>query len=260
MMQTWTRMLLVLLTSACAVGKPSDTQSKRDKKTKHTLTLQLQEKYIDGQAQAALILCQQGRCLNPLLDRDGSAFYFQNHAEAYNNFSQKSGAGEKVKFALLGIAAVTGTAGIIFLIRHGLIGRKLDKGIRYVDKQGNEIAAKLLKGNKDGNNTPEYFIEKSRKSTLSDEEVSNLNGQADRSLGAGLTVASIGAVAWITAFAKELTTDPRWRRKQKDFERLFVQGERITVTKKELATLLQVMNKKLGVRVAPPVARFLFSR
>lgn len=259
MMQTWTRMLLVLLTSACAVGGTSDTQSKRDKKTKHTLTLQLQEKYIDGQAQAALILCQQGRCLNPLLARDGSAFYFQNHAEAYNTFSQKSGAGEKVKFALLGIAAVTGTAGIIFLIRHGLIGRKLDKGIRYVDKQGNEIAAKLLKGNKDRNKTPEYFIDNS-KSTLSDTEASELNKQADRSLGAGLTVASIGAVAWITAFAKELTTDPRWRRKQKDFERLFVQGERITVTKKELATLLQVMNKKLGVRVAPPVARFLFSR
>ena len=64
----------------------------------------------------------------------------------------------------------------------------------------------------------------------------------------------------MTAFAQELSTNPHWRRKQKDFEKLFVQGERITVNKQELAVLLQVMNKKLGVQIAPNVASFLYTR
>ena len=259
MMQTWMRTLLVLLTSACAAGGTSDTQGNQNKKAEHKLTLQLQEKYIDGQAQAVLLLCQKGRCLNPLRNPDGSAFYFQNHAEAYNTFSQKSGLGETVKFALLGIAAVTGTAGVILLIRNKLIGRKLNKGIRYVDEQGNEVAAKLIKGKKDGDNTHKYYVELDEKA-LDEAEAKKLNKKADQSLGLGLAAASIGSVAWIAAFAQELATDPSWRRKQRDFERLFVQGARITVNKKELATLMQVMNKKLGVQVAPSVARFLFTR
>ena len=112
------RIFLALLTSACAAGGASDVQSKKNKRK--ALTLQLQEKYVDGQAQAVLILCQQQTCLNPLRNKDGSEFYFQNHAEAYNNFAQKNGIQKKIKFALLGVAAVAGGAGIILLIRNGV--------------------------------------------------------------------------------------------------------------------------------------------
>ena len=265
------RLFLVLLTSACAAGGASDMQNKKNKKDRQELTLQLQEKYIDGQAQAALILCQHNSCLNPLHNADGSEFYFQDHAEAYNTFTQKSGIGEKVKFALLGIAAVTGTASIILLIRHGLIGKKLDKHFPIVEGRADvslPTDPKLRQDMEKAKNAyppvnktkePTHHVS-SGDGTLSEEQVKKLNDDSNWSFGAGMTAASIGAVSWMTAFGMELSTSPHWRRKQKDFEKLFVQGERITVNKQELAVLLQVMNEKLGVRVAPNVMRFLHLR
>ena len=256
MMRAWTRMLLILLTSACAAGGTSDVQGKKDKTE---FTLQLLERNINGQAQAVLMLCQKHNCQNPLRNTDGSEFYFQDHAEAYNTFTQKHGIGGKVKFALLGIAAVTGTAGIIWLIRSGLISWKLDKHFSIVDANGNKVSSKIFKGKNVDNNSAKYYISRGD-GTLSDKKVEKLSEQGDWSFGAGLTATSIGTVAWMAAFAQELATNPHWRHKQKDFEKLFVQGERITVNKNELRVLLQVMNKKLEVQIAPNVARFLYTR
>ena len=259
MMRAWTRMLLILLTSACAAGGTSDVQGKKNKRNKTEFTLQLLERNINGQAQAVLMLCQKYNCMNPLRDSDGSEFYFQDHAEAYNTFTQKNGIGSKVKFALLGIAAVTGAAGIILLIRHGLISRKLDKYFPIVDEHGNKVSSKTFKNKNVDSNSAKYYVSRGD-GTLSDEEVKNRNEMSDWFFGAGVAGVSIGTIAWMTAFAQELSTNPHWRRKQKDFEKLFVQGERITVNKQELAVLLQVMNKKLGIQIAPNVTSFLYTR
>lgn len=275
-MNAWIRMLLIMLTSACAAGGTSDVQ-KKNKKVKQEFTLQLQERYVDGQTQAALILCQKQTCLNPLRNNDGSEFYFHNHAEAYNRFTKKNGIGEKVKFALLGIAAVTGTAGVILLVRHGLKSKKLSDAFPIVEgkpdvslptdpKLRQDIeAVKRASAEREG----DTYVNKSKEithhvssgdGTLSEDQVKELGKQSDWSFGAGMTAASIGAITWIAAFAKDLSTNPHWRHKQKDFEKLFVQGERIVVNKQELTVLLQAINKKLDVQVAPSVMRFLHNR
>ncbi len=228
-----------------------------NKKDQHWLSLQLQEQYVNGQTQAELVLCQRHNCLNPLRNRDGSAFYFQDHAEAYNTFTQKSGTGETVKHALLGIAALASAAGTVLLIRHGLIARKLDKHFPIVDAAGEKVKFKLF-GSKDTGNV-KYHVS-AGDDTLSAEQAKALNDKSNKALGAGFVAASIGTVAWMTAFAGELATSRHWRRKQADFKRLFVQGERIAVNKQQLATLLEVMNKKLGVQTAPEVARFLYTK
>ncbi len=250
------RILLTLLTSACAAGGTSDVQNK--KKDKLALTLQMQERYRDGQTQAALILCQHHRCLNPLRHADGSEFYFQDHAEAYNTFTQKHGVGEKVKFALLGIAVVAGSAGIILLLRHGWKGRRLDKHFPLVDAQGNKVdLSEISKGDR-ADKTVKYYV--SDNTTLTAEEAKKLNRAIDQSFGAGVTAAAIGTASWATVFGMELTTNPHWRRKQKDFAALFMQGKRIVVNRQELAALLRAMNEKLGVRIAPNVTHLLYGR
>ena len=150
----------------------------KNKRNKTEFTLQLMERNINGQAQAVLMLCQKHNCMNPLRDSDGSEFYFQDHAEAYNTFTQKNGIGSKVKFALLGIAAVTGTAGIILLIRAGLISRKLDKYFPIVDANGNKVSSKIFKNKNVDSNSAKYYVSRGD-GTLSDEEVKNLSEQRD---------------------------------------------------------------------------------
>ena len=67
-------------------------------------------------------------------------------------------------------------------------------------------------------------------------------------------------MAWTTAFAMDLSTNQHWRRKQSDYEKLFIQGKRIEVNKQELAALLEVINEKLGVQISPNVRHFLFKK
>ena len=108
-----------------------------------------------------MILCQQQHLLEPTAhNSDGSEFYFQNHAEAYNNFAQKNGTQKKIKFALLGVAAVAGGAGIILLIRNGLIERTLDKASYLVDEHGNKVDPKLLKGKNDDKEVKYFYQER----------------------------------------------------------------------------------------------------
>ena len=139
----------------------------------------------------------------------------------------------------------------------GLIERTLDKASYFVDQHGNKVDPQMLKGKNDDKEI-KYFIKSN--GSLSDEEVRVLNKKSNWALITGLTGASIGTVAWTTAFAMDLSTNQHWRRKQSDYEKLFIQGKRIEVNKQELAALLEVINEKLGVQISPNVRRFLFKK
>lgn len=254
------RLLLVLLTSAC-VGGVSDVQTKNKA---NKLTLQIVRKDVVGENhtvlanRAVLMLCQNNNCQNPLRHRHGGEFYFEDHATAYNTFVEKHGVGEKIKFALVGVAVIATVGGALYLLRNWHLGKKLNKLEGVIDPTKTK---EVTVNNRtiEVEEVKEYLTPQGK--TVSVEEYKRLMDKEDKAIIRGITGLGTGAVTLMGLAAHELTTsDPHWRRRQKDFQRLFMHGERITVNKMELRSLLLAIADKMPAKITPNVKAFIVSK
>ena len=248
------RLLLALLTSAC-VGGVSDVQTTRNKRKANKLTLQIVRKDVVGENnimltnRAVLMLCQNNRCQNPLRNLKGGEFYFEDHATAYNSFVEKRGIGEKIKFAILGVAVVASTGGALYLLRNWHLSRYLDKLKEVIDPNKTKTID-INNRTIEVEEVKEYLTPDGR--SVSVEEYKRLMGKEDQALIRGIAGLSTGSVMLMGFGAHELTTsDSHWRHKQRDFEGLFMHGERITVSKSELRSLLMVIADKMPAQITP---------
>ena len=264
------RLLLALLTSAC-VGGVSDVQTTKNKRKANQLTLQMVRKDVLGEGhtllanRAVLMLCQNNRCQNPLRHVDGGEFYFADHASAYNNFVAKHGIGEKIKFALVGVAVIASVGGALYLLRHWHLGKKLDKLESVIDPNKTRTITTGKKSTTGENITieveeiKEYLTPQGN--TVSVEDYKRLMGKEDQAFIRGVTGLSTGAVMTMGLGAHAIvSSDQHWRRKQKDFQRLFMHGEKITVNKQELHSLLLMVENKMPAKTTPNVKAFIFNR
>lgn len=123
-MKTLSRILITLLTSAC-VGGVSNVESEQS-----IFTVQVVKRTVDGQARAALMLCQSSKCVNPLRNNDGSEFYFHNHAKVYNSAAKSIINAKAVELALSSVMIVASATGIYYLIRNWRVGEKVYRASR----------------------------------------------------------------------------------------------------------------------------------
>ena len=254
-MKSFLRMLITLLTSACAAaGGMSNVQNTSG------LTLQLFKENGNEPKRFVLMLCQHGKCQNPLRNLDGSEFYFYDHSAAYNDVTHSLAKGAKrqtVKIALLGISVIAAGSGVYYLIKDQQLQKQLAKVFYPHGGIKEDVVVKSGYGNEI--TFAEKGVDASGRKIYAAEDIVMVHEKAERVNRNFRVSAGVAAIAWGATLVPAIAGDPSWKQQGQKFKQLFMQGEQVTVSKEELRALLQIVSKEMSATLAPSVEDFLFT-
>ena len=252
-----------------------------------TITIKVAKGNVDesGKSSAILAYCNSvGQCENILQTKDGGEFYFSDTTLVTNVIDTKEKQSSQVKKALMVGTLVSAAALAVFAVtksRH-LLRKSKDidnikvKMLRYSQAQIEEkevlidltdhemqVAVEELYKNdyyfKWGSSLYESIVKSLRKENLMEavattEEAIGEIGERQKMLR-NITIAlgiGLGGTAALS-FASDLLATRAWENRKSDLLALFIDGKPITVTEKELRSLVQIMSKHLKAKANPNI-------
>ncbi len=236
--------------------------------TAASLTLKMEETQVDGEPAAVLMLCENGKCFNPLRNKSGGDYHFKNHADLYNQKAREAGKGQKIKMALLGITTIATAAGGFIYIKSDAMRRIVTEAAEKIKKLDDEIAAatKKLNNKKRKNISADTDDIRAKLAKLGKEKgeqeatkkrLEKRDSWVTPTYWAALGISGLGTSA--LAFAPDIGEDNLWQDNKDALADLFIHGSAVKVTKDELIDLFAILVKQVPATIDVAVQSYLFS-
>ena len=248
-MRTLVAVISMILISSCGTEL-----SQPQMMTAASLTLKMEETQANGKSTAVLMLCENDKCVNPLRDRSGGDFHFENHANLYNQKVNEAGKGQKIKMALLGITMVATAAGALLYIKSDAMRRIVGETAEKISKVTKKIDKKQRKNDHDG---VKQLQAKLAQLEGSKNKLETRDNYITPTYWTTLGISALGANA--LAFAPGIAEDTLWQNNKRALADLFIHGSAVKVTKDELVDLLAILVEQVPATIDVAVQSYLFS-